>query len=43
MSEIYPYYDYVLTRGNGFLSPPAGTYHRKWHDRRWAVWAKDGQ
>jgi hypothetical protein len=41
ISEIYPYYDYVLTRGLGFR-PPAGTYHVKWRGERWAVWQKDG-
>jgi hypothetical protein len=40
MSEIYPYYDYVLTRGNGFRSAP-GTYHVKWRGQRWTVWARD--
>ncbi len=40
MSEIYPYYDYVLTRGMGFR-PAAGTYHVKWRGERWTVWAKD--
>jgi hypothetical protein len=39
MSEVYPYYDYVLTRGSGFR-PPAGTYHVQWHSDRWTVWAK---
>jgi hypothetical protein len=40
MSEIYPYYDYVLTRGSGFR-PPAGTYHMKWRgDEKWTVWEK---
>jgi hypothetical protein len=39
MSEIYPYYDYVLTRGPGFR-PPAGTYHVSWRDERWTVWSK---
>jgi len=39
MSEIYPYYDYVLTRGNGFRPPP-GTYHVKWREDRWTVWEK---
>lgn len=42
MSEIYPYYDYVLTRGNGFR-PPSGTYHRLWSDEHWWVWERDGQ
>jgi hypothetical protein len=37
--ELYPYYDYVLTRGAGF-SPMAGRYHVKWHGSRWTVWEK---
>jgi hypothetical protein len=40
MSEIYPYYDYVLTRGQGFR-PPQGTYHVSWQSRRWVVWERD--
>ena len=40
ISEIYPYYDYVLVRG-GFWRPPPGTYHEQWHGDRWTVWAKD--
>jgi hypothetical protein len=40
MTEIFPYYDYVLTRGAGF-HPPPGTYHVKWHGDRWTVWARD--
>jgi hypothetical protein len=39
ITEIYPYYDYVLTRGTGFRPPP-GTYHVVWHADRWAVWGK---
>jgi hypothetical protein len=39
MSEVYPYYDYVLTRGSGFR-PPQGTYRPKWHSGRWTVWEK---
>lgn len=42
MSEIYPYYDYVLTRGGGFR-PPAGTYHMKFRDSHWSVWEKDAR
>jgi hypothetical protein len=38
--EIYPYYDYVLTRGRGFR-PPHGTYHVQWQDEHWQVWARD--
>jgi hypothetical protein len=41
MSEMYPYYDYILTRGNGFRPPP-GTYHLRWRGDRWAVWQRDG-
>ena len=40
ISEIYPYYDYVLVRGNGFNAPP-GTYHVNCHGDRWTVWAKN--
>jgi hypothetical protein len=39
MSEIYPYYDYVLTRGSGFRPSP-GTYHVSWRDEHWTVWEK---
>ncbi|MDP9035798.1 MAG: hypothetical protein M3O50_13435 [Myxococcota bacterium] len=39
LSEIYPYYDYVLTRGAGF-QPPAGTFHVVYRGDHWAVWAK---
>lgn len=38
--ELYPYYDYVLTRGGGFRPPP-GTYHVKYRGEHWTVWAKD--
>jgi hypothetical protein len=41
IDELMQYYDYVLTRGNGFR-PPAGTYHVKWKDSHWTVWARDG-
>jgi hypothetical protein len=40
MAEVYPYYDYVLTRGSGFRPAP-GTYHAASRDGRWTVWAKD--
>jgi hypothetical protein len=39
ITEIFPYYDYVLTRGAGFR-PPQGTYRVKWHSGRWTVWEK---
>jgi hypothetical protein len=38
--ELFPYYDYVLTRGDGF-HPPPGTFHLKWRGDRWAVWERD--
>jgi len=40
ISEIYPYYDYVLTRGGGFRPPP-GTFHPTFRNRRWTVWERD--
>jgi hypothetical protein len=42
IQELYPYYDYVLTRGRGF-SPPPGTFHRIWSDNRWSVYERDGR
>jgi hypothetical protein len=42
IQELYPYYDYVLTRGRGF-SPPPGTFHRVWSSDRWTVYARDGR
>ena len=41
IEELYPYYDYVLTRGPGFR-PPEGTFHVKWRGDRWMVWERDG-
>jgi hypothetical protein len=38
--EIVPYYDYVLTRGNGFRPPP-GTFHVSWSSDSWTVWQRD--
>ena len=38
--ELFPYYDYVLTRGGGF-NPPPGTFHIRWSGERWTVWARD--
>jgi hypothetical protein len=40
VSELYPYYDYVLTRGGGF-NPRPGTFHVAWHGGRWTVWQRD--
>ena len=37
VSELFPYYDYVLTRGTGF-TPPPGTFHSVWRGGRWTVW-----
>jgi hypothetical protein len=39
IAELFPYYDYVLTRGNGF-NPPAGTFHLIWHGKHWALFAR---
>ena len=41
LAELFPWYDYVLTRGDGFRPPP-GTFHAAWHGNRWTVWARDG-
>ena len=40
ITELYPYYDYVLTRGDGF-HPPAGTFHLAWSGEHWGVWQHD--
>jgi hypothetical protein len=40
MTELFPYYDYVLARGDGFRPPP-GTFHSIFRGRRWVVWARD--
>jgi hypothetical protein len=40
ISELYPYYDYVLARGEGFRPPP-GTFHLAFRGRKWTVWARD--
>jgi hypothetical protein len=40
IDELYPYYDYVLTRGSGF-APPRGTFHLAWRGSRWSVYARD--
>jgi hypothetical protein len=42
IQELYPYYDYVLTRGGAF-SPPPGTFHLAWRGRHWAVYARDAR
>jgi hypothetical protein len=41
ISELYPYYDYVLVRGNGFQAP-RGSFHVIFHGDRWTVWQRDG-
>jgi hypothetical protein len=38
--ELFPYYDYVLTRGFGF-HPPPGTFSLQWRGEHWAVWKRD--
>ena len=40
IDELYPYFDYVLTRGEGF-NPPPGTFHVRWTGDRWKVWQRD--
>jgi hypothetical protein len=40
ITELYPYYDYVLTRGEGFRPPP-GTFHPTFRGRKWTVWNRD--
>jgi hypothetical protein len=40
LSELYPFYDYVLERGEGFR-PPAGTFHVSYRGQRWTVWERD--
>jgi hypothetical protein len=42
ISELYPYYDYVLTRGSGF-NPPAGAFRLAWHGQRWSVYERVGE
>jgi len=42
MTELYPYYDYVLTRGAGF-NPPPGTFHVVFRSGRWTVYARDAR
>ncbi len=42
MSELYPYYDYVLVRGEGWRPPP-GTFHSVFRGARWQVFARDGR
>ena len=40
IGELFPYYDYVLARGDGFRPPP-GTFRVAFRGRRWTVWARD--
>ncbi len=40
MSELHPYYDYVLVRGAGFRPPP-GTFHSVFRGEHWTVFARD--
>lgn len=40
IGELYPYYDYVLTRGPGF-APPPGTFHVVYCDTHWTVFKRD--
>jgi hypothetical protein len=41
ISELYPYYDYVLVRGYGF-NPPRGTFHVSYRGEKWTVYERDG-
>jgi len=41
MGELYPYYDYVLTRGEGFR-PPANAFRPSFHSGKWTVWERVG-
>lgn len=36
--EVYPYYDYVLTRGEGFDGEDK--YRKKWSGHLWTVWER---
>jgi hypothetical protein len=38
--ELYPYYDYVLVRGQGF-HPPPGTFRQAFAGSRWSVWQRE--
>ena len=40
MDQLYPYFDYVLVRGEGF-HPPPGTFRLAWQGERWAVWSHE--
>lgn len=40
ITELYPYYDYVLVRG-GAWNPPPGTFHNVFHGDKWNVWKRD--
>jgi len=38
--ELYPYYDYVLARGQGF-HPPPGTFRQVFVGSHWSVWQRE--
>jgi hypothetical protein len=38
--ELWPYFDYVLTRAKGF-DPAPGTFRLLWEGRKWKVWEKE--
>jgi hypothetical protein len=42
IGELFPYYDYVLVRGRGFMPPP-GTFHLAWSGNRWSLFERDGR
>ncbi len=39
-AELYPYFDYVLTRGEGW-TPSPGTFRLRWSGQRWKVWERE--
>jgi len=41
IQELYPYYDYVLVRGNGGFRAPPGTFHVTFRGDRWTLWQRD--
>jgi hypothetical protein len=39
IGELYPYYDYVLTRGDGFRPPP-NAFKESFRSGKWTVWER---
>ena len=40
VTELYPFYDYVLVRGPGFYPKP-NTFHVKYKGDHWVVYERD--